>query len=392
MKIPIPKSLFRRLAWMVVLLTAAAFLALALRPEPVEVDVATAVRGPLRVTLDEEGETRVHDRYVIGAPVAGRLRRVELHEGDSVTPGQELARLDPAPLDPRSREQAEARLATARATASEAKARAAQAGTALDEARRKLRRAERLATDGVIPPEELDAARTAARAAEEELTAARARARAAGYEIETARAALLEGTGAGDTVPIRAPVQGRVLRVCEQCERVVPAGTPLLELGDPGALEIVVDLLSSDAVHVRPGTPMILRAGEGEEERELRGRVRLVEPSGFTKVSPLGVEEQRVNVIGDFVDPPGRLGDRYRVEVSLVIWEGRDVLQVPTGALFRHAGQWSVFRIEDGRARRREVRIGQRNPFAAQVLAGLKEGEAVVVHPGDQVMDGVRVE
>ena len=382
----------KRLALVLVLLAAAVLFALAFRPRPVAVEVGRAAYGPLRVTLDEDGETRVRDRYVIGAPVAGRLQRIELDEGDPVDLGAVVARLEPLPLDPRAHDQARARLRAAAAEKREADAQAGRARAALEEAHRKLRRAERLAKEDLLPPEDLDAARTAARAAEAELAAVRSHAQAAAYDVESARAALLEGEGpGGGTVPLRSPVQGRVLRVCEECDKVVAAGTPLLELADTGDVEVVVDVLSSDAVHVQPGTLMLLAAGMGEEQGELRARVRLVEPSGFTKVSPLGVEEQRVNVIGDLVDPPGRLGDRYRVEAKIVLWEAERVLQAPTGALFRHGGGWSVFVVQDGRARRREIRIGHRSPDAAEILAGLAAGEVVIVHPGDRVQEGARV-
>jgi HlyD family secretion protein len=182
-----------------------------------------------------------------------------------------------------------------------------------------------------------------------------------------------------------------VLEVCEECARVVQAGTPLLTVGDPHELEVVVDILSSDAVKIEPGAAMLLTAG-GDNTEIVRARVRLVEPAGFTKVSPLGVEEQRVNVVGDFVDPPGRLGDRYRVEARIVLWEGKGVLKVPAGALFRQGDGWAVFTVENGRARARAVTVGHRNPDEAEVLSGLEQGDTVIVHPGDRVEEGVRVE
>jgi HlyD family secretion protein len=220
---------------------------------------------------------------------------------------------------------------------------------------------------------------------------------AAAWYVESARAALLEsppgGAAGGKAMELRSPVEGSVLRVCQECEKVVPAGAELIELGDPRDLEVVVDVLSSDAVKIRPGAPMLLDPGAGAENdsEELRAQVRMVEPSGFTKVSPLGVEEQRVNVVGDFVDPPGRLGDRYRVEVCIVLWEGRDVLKIPAGALFRDAEGWAIFTVEDGRARLRAVKPGHRNPDEAEILEGLQEGVVVIVHPSDAVADGVRV-
>jgi HlyD family secretion protein len=389
MKIP-----SKRLVPLLALLAAAALVALLLRPRPVEVDTAPAVRGPLLVTLDEEGETRVRHRYLLGAPVAGRLVRLTLEEGDPVAAGQVVAQLDPAPLDPRGREQAEARLAAARAASREATAQVAHQQAALAEARRQLQRAARLAAEKILATAELDAARTAVAMAESDLDAARFRARAAGWEAESARAALLEapagGAAGGRALALRAPVAGSVLRICQECEKVVEAGAELLEIGDPRALEVVVDVLSNDAVRIPPGAPMLLTAGDGS--RELRAKVRLVEPAAFTKVSPLGVEEQRVDVVGDLLDPPGRLGDRYRVEVRIVLWEGRDVLKVPAGALFRSGTGQAVFTVEAGRARRREVTVGHRNPDEAEILSGLAAGEPVIVHPSDAVADGIRVQ
>jgi HlyD family secretion protein len=380
----------QRFLLVLALVAGAALAAAALRPRPVLVETAAVRRGPLRVSIEEDGETRIHHRYVTGAPVAGRLERITLHPGDAVQAGEVVARLDPAPLDPRSRRQAEARLAAAEASKREADALVQRAQTALEQARRTLRRVEKLAREQVIAADELDVARTTAHTAESDLDAVRFRARAATFDVANARAALLDASeaGSGSTVPVLAPVDGRVLRVCEECEKVVPAGTPLLELGDPGELEVVVDVLSSDAVQVRPGAPMWLEAGDG---KTLRGRVRNVEPSGFTKVSPLGVEEQRVNVIGDLVDHPAELGDRFRVEAQIVLWESRDVLQAPAGALFREGEGWAVFTVGDGRARLRPVRIGHRNPDAAEILDGLKAGETVIVHPSDAVEDGTRV-
>lgn len=382
----------KRLAAVLVLLATAALLALAFRPRPVTVEVGRAAHGPLRVILEEDGQTRVQRRYVIGAPVAGRLQRIELEEGDPVAAGAVVARLDPLPLDQRSQEQARARLRTSEAEKHEADAQTGRARAALLEARRKLRRAEQLAKEDLLPSEDLDAARTAARTAEAELEAARSHAQGMVFEVESARAALLQGESRdGGTVLLRSPVQGRVLRVCEECDKVVAAGAPLIELANTEVLEVVVDVLSSEAVHIRPGAPMLLSAGPGGEQGELRARVRLVEPSGFTKVSPLGVEEQRVNVIGDFLDQPGRLGDQYRVDAKIILWEGERVLQAPAGALFRHGDGWSIFVVEGGRARSREVRIGHRSPDAVEILAGLAAGETVIVHPGDRVEEGARV-
>ncbi|HEX6902853.1 MAG TPA: HlyD family efflux transporter periplasmic adaptor subunit [Thermoanaerobaculia bacterium] len=389
----------KRLVLFLALFALVAFTGVSLRPRPVAVETARAVRGPLRVTVDEEGEVRVRHRYVLSAPVAGRLERIGLDQGDAVKAGQVVARLDPAPLDARGREQAEARLAAAQAAKREAAAGVGHERAALAEARRRLARAERLAAEKVIPAEELDSARTAARTAESDLEAAAFRDRAAAHEVESARAALLDsrpgGPAGGKAVELRSPVAGNVLRICQECEKVVPAGAELVEVGDPRDLEVVVDVLSSDAVKIRPGALMLLDPGEGAEVGgggELRARVRVVQPSGFTKVSPLGVEEQRVDVVGDLVDPPGRLGDRYRVEARIVLWEGRETLKVPAGALFRGPAGWAVFTVEEGRARLRAVKAGHRNPDEAEILAGLEPGAVVVLHPSDAVADGVRVQ
>ncbi len=388
----------QRLVLILALFAFVAFTGVSLRPQPVAVETARAVRGPLRVTIDEEGETRVRHRYVLSAPVAGRLERIDLEEGDAVKAGQVVARIDPAPLDARGREQAEARLAAALAAKREAAARVAHERAALAEAQRRLARAERLAAEKVIPAEELDAAGTVVRTAESNLEAASFHDRAAAYEAESARAGLLEsrpgGPAGGKAVELRSPVAGKVLRLCQECEKVVAAGAELVEIGDPRDLEVVVDVLSSDAVKIRAGTPMLLDPGEGAEgggREELRAEVRVVEPSGFTKISPLGVEEQRVDVIGDLAGPPGGLGDRYRVEARIVLWEAAEVLKIPAGAAFRDAGGWSVFAVEDGRARLRAVKAGHRNPDEVEILAGLEPDAVVVLHPSDAVADGVRV-
>jgi len=381
----------KRLVLIAALLGVAVLSGVALRPKPAAVETARATRGALRVTIDEDGETRIHHRYVVGAPVAGRLERITLHPGDPVAAGGVVARLDPAPLDPRTREQAKARLAAAEASLREADALVRHARAELDQAQRTRRRMERLAAEKVIAADQVEAARTAVLTAGSDVAAARFRARATGFDVENARAALLEAGGAeaDRSVPIRSPIDGLVLRVCEECDKVVPAGTALLELGSPAELEVVVDVLSSDAVGIRPGALMLLDAGGGVR---LNARVRLVEPAGFTKVSPLGVEEQRVNVIGDFTGPPKGLGDRFRVEAKIVLWDGEDVLKVPTGALFREGADWAVYTVEDGRARRRPVRVGHRNPDETEILSGLKEGETVIVHPSDAVLEGGRVE
>jgi HlyD family secretion protein len=368
-----------------------------LRPAPVRVELGDVARGPLEVTVDEEGRTRVRNRYVIAAPVSGGLERITLDEGDAVAAGDVVARVSPAPLDPRTTAQAEARLDAAIALRGEARARVGQARAALAQAQRDLQRARTLAAAGTVSDQELEQAELAHASRAEELHGAREAEDAASHEVEAAQAALLaaggrEGRlGAQDAfVAVRSPAAGHVLRVFEESQRVVAVGTPLLEVGDPSDLEIVIDVLSADAVRIRPGDAMRLVAWGGEGV--LQARVRRVEPSGFTKLSALGVEEQRVNVIGDFVDPPGPLGDGYRLEARIVVWRSDDVLRVPASALFRRGEAWHVFAVEDGRARLRALEIGQRGVEAAEVLGGIEPGVRVVLHPTDRVADGVRVE
>ena len=369
-----------------------------LRPAPVRVELGVVDRGPLEVTVDEEGRTRVRNRYVIAAPVAGGLERISLDAGDAVAAGAAVARVSPAPLDPRATAQAEARLEAAIALRGEARARVGQAKAALAQAQRDLQRARTLAAAGTVSDQGLEQAELAHASRVEELHGAREAEDAAAHEVQAAEAVLLAAGGGAPTtstrgkdafVEVRSPATGHVLRVFEESQRVVSVGTPLLEVGDPSDLEIVVDVLSADAVKIRPGAEMRLGAWGGEGT--LRARVRRVEPSGFTKLSALGVEEQRVNVIGDFVDPPGALGDGYRLEARIVVWRADDVVRLPASALFRSGEAWHVFGVENGRARLRAVEVGQRGVEAAEVLSGIEPGSGVVLHPTDRVADGVRI-
>lgn len=367
---------------------------IALRPSAIKVDVARAARGPLLVTVDEEGETRAHDRFVVSAPVAGRLLRIGLEDGDPIRRGQVLAVIDPAPLGPREREEVTGRVEAAEALRREAEARLEHARADYDLARRDRERAEQLVKGGIIPVQQVEQARNAEVSNAHELEAAKFRLQAAAYEVTIARAGLLAvETAPGDArrlVRLLSPVEGRVLRVTEKSERVVAAGTPLLVLGDATKLEVVVDLLSRDAVKVPAGAPVLLEGWGGDHP--IHAKVRLVEPYGFTKVSALGIEEQRVNVIVDFVDSQGPLGDGYRVEARIVTWQSDDVLKIPASALFRHVQSWSVFVVENGRAQRRDVEVGHRNPFEAEMVSGITPGTTVILHPANDIADGVRVQ
>lgn len=379
-------------------LVLAAALVWGFMPRPVPVEPAGVTRGPLTVTVEEEGRTRVRERYLISAPVSGYLRRITLEPGDAVAADQPLAVIEPRradALDPRSRaraeagvKSAEAALAAAREEQRSAAARAALADKALERARR-LHRAGDL-SDDALDRAEAEAVRSRALNA-----AAQHGVEVARFELETARAALASYDAAptGESFTLTAPIDGRVLKRQRESAGPVQAGAPLLELGDPARLEVVVELLSTQAVRIAPGTRVSFERWGGEAD--LEGVVRVVEPAGFTKISALGVEEQRVLVIVDFRSPPGqwqRLGDAYRVEARFRVWEGEDVLQIPASALFRHNGGWGVFRIVSGRAQLTPVEVGQRAGLTAQILSGLEPGERVISHPDDQISDGVRVE
>jgi HlyD family secretion protein len=382
-------------------LAVAAGLVYAFWPQPLPVDLAVVARGPLRVSVDEEGETRVKDVYVVSAPVAGRLLRIDGEVGDEVVAGQTvvatLQEAEPEFLNLRARRQAEAEVKAAEAALTLAQAEVQSAEAELEFARSDLTRAQALAGRETIAARTLDRAELEVKTRTAALASARAELQVRQSELETARAALIEPgidpiTGRGGFVELRAPVSGRILRIPDESERVVEAGTPLLEIGDPGHLEVVVDLLSQDAVRVEPDAPVMIEDWGGGNV--LRGRVRRVEPYGFTKVSALGIEEQRVNVIVDFVDPAAArrsLGHGYRVMARIIVWQGDDVLTLPVGALFRQGGDWAVYVDEDGRATQRAVTIGHRNSLHAEVLDGLQPGETVVLHPSDRVGDGVRI-
>ncbi len=362
-------------------------------PAPLGVDGAIAQPGPMQVTVDDQGETRSHDRFVLSAPVAGRLSRIELHDGDAVSQNQELARIAPLPLSKREAGEIAARVASAEAVQREAEQRVRHAQEDLDQARREHERVRKLIQEGFVAPQAAEQARTTEVTAGIEAEAARFRARAAAADVSVARAGL-SATNAAEKgedglVSIRAPMAGRILRIHDPSERVIAAGTPLLTIGNLGGLEIVVELLSSEAVKVTPGMPVRVEGWGGD--RALHAQVRRVEPYAFTKVSALGIEEKRVNVIAEFVEPPGSIGDGFRITARIVIWQADNVLKLPASALFRCASAWCVFVVEDGRARRRTIEIGHRNLVEAEVTTGLSAGDRVIRYPGNEVSDGARV-
>lgn len=374
-------------------LIATALIYLLVRPEPVDVQTALVDRGPVRVTVDEDGETRVRDRYVVSAPITGRLERLRCDAGDRVAAGEVIARIYPLPLDSRAATQAAERLRAAEAAQRSAEAGVARARAVWGEASRALERLRGVAAEvpGAIAPQRLDEAETRERSAAYDLDQARDSAASAGHEVEAARAVLL-GSAEGYEAPpteVKAPVDGRVLRLYEECERAVTAGSPILELGDSSDLEIVVDVLTEDAARLQVGSTA--RITTGPDADTLVGHIERIEPSAFTKVSPLGVEEQRVDVVVTFGERLVTLGDRYRVDASLVAWEGADVLRVPVSALFRVDGNWAVFAVEEGRAHTRRIELGHRGRREAEVLHGLSAGDRIVLYPSDEVTDGTRV-
>ena len=369
-------------------------------PKPVPVDVVKAVRGPLRVTIDEEGKTRVRERFVISAPVSGYMRRLELDVGDPVNKGQPVVALDPVRsrvLDPRSRAEAKATVSAAQAALNSAEEKARAAAADAEYAKKRLERNKGLFEQGYIARDFLDQSESDATRTEASRLSAEAAVRTARSELERARASLRysaaeEGDDHGQTVLVRTPVAGRVLKIHHESESVVNSGEPLIDIGDPSQLEVKVEVLSADAVNIRPGTPVLFERWGGDVP--LTGMVRIVEPEAFTKISSLGVEEQRVLVIADITSLPEswkRLGDGYRVEASFIIWEGKDVLQVPASALFRREAEWAIFVVKDKRAHLRAVQTGKQNGLTAEILSGVSDGELVIIHPDESIRDRGRV-
>lgn len=388
--------------WGALALALVGGLAWAFRPQPVSVDWVVAERGPMTVTVDEEGETRVRDVFLLSAPVTGRARRIDVEVGSPVVQGEtvitEIEPIDPALLDARTEIEGEAAIRAAEAGRDLARAGVDQAKAELDFASSDLERQLGLLASGVAAKRDIDNALLAYRTRRAALETARAALQARIFELDQARARVVSSLEANDPhdhcecIPIRAPVSGTVLRLVRESEGVVQAGEPLVEIGDSRDLEVVVDLLSADAVKVEVGQRVMLDEWGGDGT--LAGRVRRVEPFGFTKVSALGIEEQRVNVIIDLTDPPERwkrLGHGYRVEARIVLWEGEDVLALPLSALFRSDGGFAVFVVEDGVARKRSVERGRSTGLQAEIVSGIEPGETVVLYPSDRVADGVRV-
>ena len=368
-------------------------------PKPIPVELTEAQRGTLLVTVDEDGRTRVKDRYVVSAPLMAHLGRIELNAGDRVEPGAVLARFVPiAPplLDERTRVQAEARVAAASAGRKQVDATVERVRTAHAFALRELERQRGLIGSGATAASVLERAELEERTLREELASAEYGVRVAENDLRMAEATLGRLGGqrkANEQFELTASVTGHVLRVLQQSEGVVQPGTPLLELGDPAALDIVVDVLTSDAVHVKAGAQVQIERWGGE--KPLRGHVRVVEPGAFTRISSLGVEEQRVNVVIDLDEPRevwAALGDGFRVEARIAVWEGKDVLSVPASAVFRRGESWALFKVEGGVAYETKVDVGHRNAERVEIRSGVKAGDKVVAHPSERLSNGLAVE
>ncbi|WP_051749056.1 efflux RND transporter periplasmic adaptor subunit [Nevskia soli] len=381
-------------------LAAAAALAWAYRTPSIPVDVVKVTRGPLEVTTEEDGIVRVRERYVVMPPVAGFMQRVAVHAGDRVTAGQTLFALEPLPpgaLDVRARDEAAARVSRARSAVDAAEMNRRSADLQAGHAAREEVRARPLLESAVISSSDYDTIKSAADRTKAELEAAQASVRMARFELEAAQTALRyaggeRSAGSGHVI-VTASVEGVVLTVHREDEGAVTAITPVLTIGDQHSLEVMVEVLSADAVRIRPGMEVRLERWGGPAP--LQARVRTVEPWAFTKISALGVEEQRVRVVADLVSPAQdwtNLGDAYRVEARFVLWRSEDTLRLPHSCLFKVGPDWQIFVVQDGRAHRRAVEIGQRGTQYAQVLGGVGEGDVIILYPDDRLSDGSRVE
>lgn len=416
----------------------------AFRPTPIPVDTAPVTQGELQVTVNAEGKTRIRDRFTIAAPVNGYLERIQLEAGDWVQQGSVVARIDPlatssavrealaqitewraqragvATQRPKSAslEQAQLRIRAAQDSQRQAATRVIQARATLEQAQRDRQRAQELAQAGAIPRRDFETARLTETTRDKELETAILAEKTATAEVDVARAALtvlqqqqtdpdyllrvydariasVEASlqklrDEARRTEIQSPVSGRVLRIQQKSAQFTTAGTTLLELGNPKQLELIIDVLSTDAERIRPGDRIWI--DQGPATKPLQARVKRIEPSAFTKISALGVEEQRVNVIGDFIDPPSTLGDAYRIETRIVVWQSPNTLKIPLSALFRCEQNWCVFGVKQHRAVQRQVKVGERSDRFAQVLHGLTRGEPVILHPTEQIEEGSRIQ
>lgn len=394
--------------WMILAIVVLALVGwLLIRPQPVAVDLGVVTRGSMQITVQDDGRTRIREKYVVSTPVSGRLIRIDWKPGDAVFAGETTLAVieptDPALLDPRALAEARARVKAAEARLSQIEPQLEFAGRRLEFTETEFKRNRELAEKNLVSQTALKEAALAFNSAQSQHAEALFAQTIAEYELRMARAVLLH-TQDQSTLdaeeyqdispfrfPVLSPISGKVLRVMQESATIVMAGAPLMELGDPADLEIELDVLSTDAVRIQPGAPVTIEHWGGDQA--LTGSVRLVEPSAFTKVSALGIEEQRVNVIIDFdrTHDLSALGDGYRVEASIVVWESDDVLKVPIGALYRSGDEWAVLINQEGRAEERVIKIGKRNDQEAEVIDGLESGMEVVLHPGDRLSHGSRL-
>ncbi len=359
-----------------------------MKPSPLQVDAEAIGRGELVITLDEEGMTRVRNSFTVASPVTGRVERIGFDEGDYVEKNSVVARVTPPPLDSREYEEAEARTRSAEAALEAARAVERQVKVDRDQAARKYNRYRNLYKKGAVAAETFEDVKTAWEVLQKQYQAAVQNVESARYDLKAVRS-LIALPGEGGTVAVPAPEGGKILRVFEKSERVVSAGTPLVEMGNPEDIEVVIDVLSSDAVKVEPR--MSVQVEEWGGGSVLPGSVRTVEPAAFTKISALGIEEKRVNIVVTLDEPESKLGDNYRVQAKIVLWRGDDVLQVPVSSIFRGEEGWNVFVIKGGKAERKPLKIGKRGAYYAEVIEGLKDGDEVVIHPTNDLDDGMRV-
>jgi HlyD family secretion protein len=390
----------RKLYIIIIILVAVLATLYGFIPKAVDVDLVDVSRGPLQVTIEEEGRTRLKERYVISAPASGYIRRVEAKVGDRVEKGQAVVALEPLrsqSLDPRSRAEAEAVVSAAKAALEAAREKERAAAAEADYIAKRSARIAKLYSKGYVAKDQFDQTESELEKARAAGDSAKAAIDVARYEYDRARATLrnfnpVNRDVSKSTVYISSPVSGNIFKIHRESEGSVAAGEPLMDIGNQENLEVITEVLSSDAVKIKKGTSVLFKRWGGD--KPLSGTVRIVEPAGFTKFSSLGVEEQRVIVIADIASPPETwraLGDGYRLESHFIVWEGRDVLQVPASSLFRSGEKWAVFVGDKGKARLRIVEVGQRNGLTAGIKSGINAGEKVIAHPGDSISDGTRI-